>query len=534
MNLKRIALAFALGRAFGLGRAFARLHGLAQDADKWITVHPNGPENKGTPVRIDADTGEIKAGMGGKFNGQKLSEARKDFTGPRVTGEQRKTAKSNSDAEAKKAAEAKKKAEAPKTFKSRDNMTREEIEEDNRIFYEHQKKEWGIDDLGCLTQPFGSSAWRKMYQIKFRPVNDQVSAACPVKRFEAFSHQEAIHKARQLMDEHRDELNKQEAQIDEFKNRLKEMGWESKSTAKEVSKYCSNLLGKDSLVALDKVENGNANETSKALYDICRQYPELIGELKIFGHISSIRTEAKKQAKVLAKDSKFIEENTVRCEEDFDRSWDSAKKFAFYGTKYVAKYLGLATAKELKGILTDEEIPSEQLDSLREKFKEVFVGQMLQRLAENTFGLSDIPNSRKNVYAYANATGVYLTDSFKDDLQPSIKRNEESNWHPKGIYGAESVVVHELGHKLGKLIYGKFSGGQAVAIWRKYGKNAIAQGLGQYGATNADEMLAEAFAEYKLSDNPRPIAVELGRALDEDYAKWKEKKKALLEKWNAR
>lgn len=112
MNLKRIALAFALGRAFGLGRAFARLHGLAQDADKWITVHPNGPENKGTPVRIDADTGEIKAGMGGKFNGQKLSEARKDFTGPRVTGEQRKTAKSNSDAEAKKAAEAKKKAEA--------------------------------------------------------------------------------------------------------------------------------------------------------------------------------------------------------------------------------------------------------------------------------------------------------------------------------------------------------------------------------------------------------------------------------------
>lgn len=36
------------------------------------------------------DNGEIKAGMGGKFNGQKLSEARKGFTGPRITETQRK------------------------------------------------------------------------------------------------------------------------------------------------------------------------------------------------------------------------------------------------------------------------------------------------------------------------------------------------------------------------------------------------------------------------------------------------------------
>jgi len=52
----------------------------AADADKWITVKPNGAEHKGAHVKV-GEGGEIKAGMGGKFNGEKLGEVRKDFTG---------------------------------------------------------------------------------------------------------------------------------------------------------------------------------------------------------------------------------------------------------------------------------------------------------------------------------------------------------------------------------------------------------------------------------------------------------------------
>ena len=40
------------------------------DADQWITVHPNG--GTGTHILIGSN-GEIKAGAGGKFNGQRLS-----------------------------------------------------------------------------------------------------------------------------------------------------------------------------------------------------------------------------------------------------------------------------------------------------------------------------------------------------------------------------------------------------------------------------------------------------------------------------
>lgn len=42
--------------------------------DRWITVHPNGPEEPGQPVKLD-DEENIVAGMGGKFNGKNIGEA---------------------------------------------------------------------------------------------------------------------------------------------------------------------------------------------------------------------------------------------------------------------------------------------------------------------------------------------------------------------------------------------------------------------------------------------------------------------------
>lgn len=41
--------------------------------ERWITVKPNGEGGKGAHVKISA-SGEILAGMGGKFNGQKINE----------------------------------------------------------------------------------------------------------------------------------------------------------------------------------------------------------------------------------------------------------------------------------------------------------------------------------------------------------------------------------------------------------------------------------------------------------------------------
>lgn len=67
----KIGLAFKLGMIYARGKAHARQ--LTNDDAKWITVHPNGKENKGRPALLDSETGEVLGGMGGKFNGKHIS-----------------------------------------------------------------------------------------------------------------------------------------------------------------------------------------------------------------------------------------------------------------------------------------------------------------------------------------------------------------------------------------------------------------------------------------------------------------------------
>ncbi len=113
--MKNLETAYGLGAAFRAGLPFYHGHRLAQDASKWITVHPNGrgltkkgEKAKGQPVLIDGQTGEVLGGMGGKFNGQHISESRKDFVGAKRTKAQAwSQAQKQAEKEANKQPEAK-------------------------------------------------------------------------------------------------------------------------------------------------------------------------------------------------------------------------------------------------------------------------------------------------------------------------------------------------------------------------------------------------------------------------------------------
>ncbi len=48
--------------------------------ERWITVKPNGAEHKGSKVKI-SNSGEVLAGMGGRFNGKKISDLKGDKGG---------------------------------------------------------------------------------------------------------------------------------------------------------------------------------------------------------------------------------------------------------------------------------------------------------------------------------------------------------------------------------------------------------------------------------------------------------------------
>lgn len=63
-----------------------RIRVKTNDADRWITVHPNG--GAGTHILIGKN-GEIKAGAGGKFNGQKVSSMGKNAPAVKRTSQAR-------------------------------------------------------------------------------------------------------------------------------------------------------------------------------------------------------------------------------------------------------------------------------------------------------------------------------------------------------------------------------------------------------------------------------------------------------------
>ena len=66
-----------------LTKLYAHDKAISSDEPKWITVHPHGKgainkdgeKIKGTPVLIESETGEVLAGMGGKYNKRHISEA---------------------------------------------------------------------------------------------------------------------------------------------------------------------------------------------------------------------------------------------------------------------------------------------------------------------------------------------------------------------------------------------------------------------------------------------------------------------------
>ena len=117
-----------------------------------------------------------------------------------------------------------------------------------------------------------------------------------------------------------------------------------------------------------------------------------------------------------------------------------------------------------------------------------------------------------------------------DKLLRTIKKDVEHGFHPKNLFMADSVVMHELGHAIDDFLsntcYAAGMNGwkakRVSAFLRPKVLKAcglkvsdIGKEVSGYATKNAQEWFAEAFSEYMLSDDPRPVAQELGKQLEE-------------------
>lgn len=138
------------------------------------------------------------------------------------------------------------------------------------------------------------------------------------------------------------------------------------------------------------------------------------------------------------------------------------------------------------------------------------------------------PNTYAHCYMWAGGKVEVNTEHFNDEakLKKSYNRDLKSRWHPEGT-DEEAIVTHELAHSINGFLNQKLRGSawkdldfadylfyDVCGFTDKTTKKKIKENLSQYAATDHNEFMAEAFAEYVHSPNPRPIAVAVGREIE--------------------
>lgn len=147
-------------------------------------------------------------------------------------------------------------------------------------------------------------------------------------------------------------------------------------------------------------------------------------------------------------------------------------------------------------------------------------------------------------YYDPGTTMIHLNNKYYGDRASFTQKYQdavEKTFHPAGTT-ADSVVVHEMGHAIDEYVSRKTIPWEKYAwrrervsgrFWnndidasRKRGEpmtgKSVRENLSGYASKNHAEYLAEGFAEYMTSPNPRPLATSIGKRLN-TYIKKAEK-----------
>ncbi len=130
-----------------------------------------------------------------------------------------------------------------------------------------------------------------------------------------------------------------------------------------------------------------------------------------------------------------------------------------------------------------------------------------------------------NVWAYSTSTqpvtGVTVNSKWAKDTKTfidSIKASVDSGFHPRGTEGIKSVIDHELGHELDRLL-GIRQDDDVIAMYYDWiRRDPTGRELSRYARENVAEFVAEAWSEYRSEARiKRKIALEIGDLIVERY-----------------
>lgn len=523
-----------------LGRVPVRF----KDGVKWITVKPNGPENKGTPVKLDDRTGEVLAGMGGKFNGRHISAAprggRQEQPGAQAVIEWPKAPKApqkpqytGSDKYTKTAnlVKSTQKEFTPdsvgKAIKDLNYPYTIDLDNKDQILKELDKE---YDHLRSMGYPYGPDEAEKVYE-------------------RAMSFQAARKRADDIFERDYGDLTKGEDglepdEVEDLKNlyaeRLRLSALRQVAEASVWYTDRADFRNSDFYKALDKASSklGDKVEALAALPSrrpANRQKRQLQQKKKF--EAERLKREQKRamnafQAQFSKELAKNVKPQIQKLNSDLASASTSADVVAALDSS------GLMNAPtqglNLMGPDTARSIGQAYSD-ICSKFP-FLVGNIgganCSRLGSATYGQCSMSRGAIdfNTKYYGRGNEASFAASFSNCIS--------TQFHPQGVMSkgaAYAVASHELGHAIeGRLE--KLMKAAGVDTTEKRKKRYFISGrvmdkalsnlslqndplvikkeLSDYANTDSAEFFAEAVSEYLCSPSPRPVAAEVGKILE--------------------
>ena len=165
-----------------------------------------------------------------------------------------------------------------------------------------------------------------------------------------------------------------------------------------------------------------------------------------------------------------------------------------------------------------------KVDQYLLRLQEVFPDKTLADLRKIAARQIKKPRTPGNVWAYSTSTrpitGVTVNAKWAKDpgkFTAAIIDNMNSRYHPKGSGTIKSIIDHELGHELDRLI-GIRKDPQVIDLFRSWMRaDPGGEQLSRYAQENIAEFIAEAWAEYRNNPKPRELAQKIGDLIKKRY-----------------
>ncbi|MCP4023724.1 MAG: hypothetical protein GY729_17905 [Desulfobacteraceae bacterium] len=158
---------------------------------------------------------------------------------------------------------------------------------------------------------------------------------------------------------------------------------------------------------------------------------------------------------------------------------------------------------------------NEKLFELKKDFPDTrqglkFVGDM-QKRGDTPIDQSAAGASRRTgKYAGISFNPNYFKEQYIKKTREIWKTSEETGYFAKGTSDILSTIDHEIGHIIDFTTQNSLSAINKIdAFYKKTGKEKLQSDLSYYGSTDPEEMIAEAYAEFKYNPKPRKLCLQI-------------------------